>query len=165
MRVRNMNGARGRGFSLIEVMVSTSVVVIGLLALASASTTTSLLRKRGIQEDIVFEGLMSRLEWVRGELYTASAFQAAVEASLAGGGAHVASYLLDNDNDGIQDLSFAAGDQATPVIQVTVSPPDAPADSSDIVQVLVSATWYGVGGARSTSISSFVANRSGYGGP
>ena len=37
---------RAAGFSVVEAMVATSVMVIGLLAIASATTSTQLLRKR-----------------------------------------------------------------------------------------------------------------------
>jgi hypothetical protein len=145
-------------------MVSATILVVGLLALTSASTTTSLLRKRGVQEDMVFEGLMDRLEWVRGELYTDGAFHQQAVGALASAGQFAASFPLDNDGDGIQDLSFAAGDKTTPIIQVAIAVPDPPGDADVMLQVVVTATWYGIGGNRSRSLSTFVANRVGYGG-
>jgi len=152
-----------RGFSLIEVMVSMTMLVVGLMALASAASTTSLLRKRNLQEDLVFQGLVDRLEWVRGELFADTPFYDNVQAALVAGGSYQQAFRLDTDGDGVQDLSFVAGDQATPILNVTVEAPAAPADPGDVLVVQVGASWYGVGGDRTNSISSLVANRSGYG--
>lgn len=164
MNTSRRHRSREEGFSLVEVMVSATIIVVGLLAVASASTTSALLRKRGAQEDLVFNGMTARLEWVRGELFTASAFHQNAFESLDAGLNYMVSFPLDNDGDGAQDLSFAPGDAVTPIIQVTVAAPGAPASADDIVQVVVRASWYGVGGNRTANLTSFVANRGGFGG-
>ena len=160
---RSCGEARNAGFSFIEVMITTAVVVIGLLAVASSTATTSLLRKQGIQEDTVFYGLSSRMEWVRGQLFANTPLQNGVEQSLAAGPSHVETFQLDVDGDGTQDVSFTAGDQNTPVISVTIEVPDPPGDPNVLLQATVTANWYGAGGNNTRSISSLIANRTGYG--
>ena len=71
---------------------------------------------------------------------------------------------LDADGDGTQDVSFAAGDKATPIMTVTVTAPNPPDDPTILLNVRVDASWYGVGGTRTANIESFVSNRTGYGG-
>ena len=160
---RRFSRNRKGGFSLIEVMVSMTMIVVGLMALASASSTTSLLRKRNLEEDRVFQGMVDQLEWVRGELFADTPFYDNVRAAMAAGQPHQQGFRLDSDGDGIQDLSFSAGDQATPVLNVTVQAPIAPADSDDLLVVQIDAQWYGIGGNRTRTLGCLVANRSGFG--
>lgn len=151
------------GFSLVEVMVTMTVLVVGLLAVASAATSTSLLRKRGMEETAVVSAMVGRLEWVRGELYSDSDLHAAAIESLALGEPYTQLFTIDTDGDGVQDLSAAPDDNETPILRVTVRETDAGLDPSIMVQVDVDATWYGVGGTRTRTVSSLVANRRGYG--
>ncbi len=156
-------GSRISGFSLVEVMITMSVVVVGLLAVATAAHSTSLLRKRGAEEGAVFAAMVGRLEWVRSQLYSDSAFHDASMAALAAGGAHVQSFLVDADGDGIQDLGGTKQNAAAPILEVTVAE-DGTHDRDDLVRVSIAATWYGVGGVRTRSLDAVVANRRGYDG-
>jgi len=143
-------------------MVTMVILIVGLLAVASATTSTSLLRKRGIQEDAVFNAMLGQMNWVRGELYSDSDFHAATMDGLATGAEYSQSFLLDADGDGQQDMSATAGDNQTPILQVTVSAADGVDDSSVAVQVDVNASWYGVSGVRTRTLGALIANRRGY---
>lgn len=153
-----------RGFSVLEVMMATTVMVIGLLAVASATTTTQMMRKRTIDEDKVFRGMTARLETCRGELFRDTDFQDAVTAQLAADGEYEGEFSLDLNGDGEQDVSAAAGDSDTPIFTVTITAPDPPNDPNVLLQVTVQANWFGVGGARTRTVSGLVGNRTGFGG-
>jgi hypothetical protein len=161
---RKPNLHRAAGFSVVEALIASSVLVIGLLAVASATTSTQLLRKRSLDEEAVFRGMVSRLEQARGELFSPTPFHDAVAAAVAGGGTFEQGVILDNDQDGDQDVPFAAGDSVTPVMRLRVTAPATPGDPSLLLEVEVTATWYGVGGQRTRNASTLVANRSGFGG-
>ncbi|MFG0318854.1 MAG: prepilin-type N-terminal cleavage/methylation domain-containing protein [Planctomycetota bacterium JB042] len=154
-------GTRASGFSLVEVMITMTVAVVGLLAVASATTSTSLLRKRGAEEGAVFAAMVGRLEWVRSQLYSDSAFHDASMTAIAAGEAHVQPFLVDADGDGIQDLSGTKEMAATPILEVTVTE-DGAHDPDDLVRVSLTATWYGIGGVRTRNLDAFVANRRGF---
>ena len=83
-------------------------------------------------------------------------------ASLAAAGAHTAQYMLDEDGDGVQDVAAAPGDAATPVISVTIAPADPFNNAAILLEVVMTASWYGAAGNRTVTIESLVANRSGY---
>lgn len=152
------------GFSFVEVMASMTILVIGLLSVMASTTTQSLLQRRAREQEQVFAGIVARLEWARGELFRDTAFQHAVEDGLAAGAKYATSFPLDLDLDGAQDLPFAAGDADTDVLAVEVTAPDPPGDANVLLQVRVTARWFGIGGSRTWSDSVLVANRSGYGG-
>lgn len=145
-------------------MMATSVMVIGLLAVASATTTTQMMRKRTIDEDKVFRGMVARLETCRGELFRDTDFQDEVSDQVAVDGTYQGQFLLDLDGDGEQDVSASPGDSDTPVFAVTITAPDPPGNPNVLLEVTVTATWYGVGGMRTRTIQGLVGNRTGYGG-
>lgn len=155
---------RNRGFSLVEVMLVATMLVMGLLAVISATTTESMVHRRSIQEGQVFEAMTRRAEWVRGELFRSTALQTAVTEALTGGNPYTAQYIVDADNDGTQDLSRTPGDRNTPILTVVITAPAPTNDRKKLLEVDVSASWYGIGGQRTASISTLVANRNGYGG-
>lgn len=155
---------RTTGFSFVEVMASITILVIGLLSVMASTTTQSLLQRRAREQEQVFAGIVARLEWARSSLFRDSDFQDAVEAGLAAGPQYTTSFPLDLDLDGAQDLPFAPNDSETDVLSVVVTAPDPPADGNVLLQVTVTARWYGVGGQRTWSDSVLVANRTGYGG-
>lgn len=152
------------GFSLLEVMIATVFLVVGLMAVVGTATTQSLLRKRGIEEDRVFAGMVSRMEWIRGELFSDSALYDQVAAATAGGGTLETTFALDEDGDGVQDVSAAAGDDETPVLSVAVSAAPPYFNSERLLQVVLTANWYGASGNRTLSLETLVSNRSGYDG-
>ena len=154
---------RAAGFSVVEAMVATSVMVIGLLAVASATTSTQLLRKRSLDEDAVFRGIVSRIEQARGELFAETAFHDQVAAAIPAGGEYEQGMPLDNDGDGTQDVPFEPGDSATPVLTLRITAPDPPSDPARLLMIEVSASWWSLGGKRSRAMSVLVANRTGYG--
>lgn len=152
---------RGKGFSLVEVMLATVSLVVGLLSVVGTTTTTSMLRKRGIEEDRIFTGLVNRAEWVRGQLFADTALQNQCDEGI-GGGEVVVTFMLDDDANGIQDLPAAPGDIATPVISCSIQPAEPFDDALRLVRVRLTASWYGVGGQRTMSIECLVGNRNGY---
>lgn len=139
-----------------------TTLVIGLLAVVSATTTTALIRKKAMEEEAIFAGMQGRLDWARSQLYSDTPFHNAAMASLAVGPDHVQSDVLDADQDGVQDLSYAIGDAVTPILSLTVTSPIDPGDPTILVQVDVSATWYGVSGNRTKTLGMLVSNREGY---
>jgi Prokaryotic N-terminal methylation motif len=153
---------RNTGFSVVEVMVATTILVVGLLAVASSTITTQMIRKRSLDEDTVFRGMTACLEQCRGDLYRDTEFHDAVQAALAGGDEYQGNFILDLNGDGEQDVSQTAGDQDTPVLTVNVVAAEPTDDPNVLVEVTISATWYGVGGQRTRTIRGFVANRTGY---
>ncbi len=152
------------GFSLVEVMIASTILVFGLMALAGATTSTQLLRKRALDEDQVFRGLVSQLERARSDLFSNTAFYTAVKAAIAAGGKFQQGYILDGNGDGIQDVSSAPGNKNTPVLTVDITVPPSPGDATKVLFVQVTAKWYGAGAQRTRTVSETVANRSGYGG-
>ncbi len=162
-RYRTSVDRHRRGFSLVEVMVTMVVMVVSLVAVTSATTSATLIRKRGQEESAVLSGMVSRLDWARGQLYSASGFHdGAMEALDAGQEEYTESFILDADGNGEQDLCFAAGEPDAPILRVSVRRMSDAVAPMDAVRVSVDATWYGVGGNRNRSESMLVANRLGY---
>lgn len=153
---------RQRGTSLVEAMVTGSVLVVGLMAVAGATSVSSLLRQRGQQQQMVFGAMESRLEQIRGELFQPTALQTDVSKDIVKSGSCTKTYTIDANGDGIQDLSFAAGDQKTPILTVKFSAANPPNDATELIQVDITAQWYGVGGKHSSTLQSLVANRTGF---
>lgn len=154
---------KSAGFSVLEIMMATSVMVVGLLAVASATTTTQMMRKRTIDEDKIFRGMIARLETCRGELFRDTDFQDDVSEQIAADGTYEGAFILDLDGDGEQDVSASAGDSDTPVFAVTIRAPDPPGDPNVLLEVTVNASWYGVGGIRTRTVQGLVGNRTGFG--
>ena len=158
-----MQSSRSSGFNLVEVMIATVSLVVGLLSVVGTTTTTSMLRKRGVEEDRVFQGLVSRAEWIRGQLYSDTPLQNQCDDTLTGAGTQLTvNYIMDENGDGQQDFPSSPGDNATPIVTCVIEPAAPFNNASRLVQVTLTASWYGVSGQRTNSIDCLIGNRSGY---
>ena len=153
------------GFSLVEVMVAITVMIVGLMAVTAATTTSAMMRKRATEEQTIFTAMQSQLESIQADLFTVSDLQTQIdnqEGALAGGQPFTLSFNVDTNGDGNQDMLFAKDDKETPIVGVTITAPTG--QPSVLLRVDVAANWYGVGGDRNMTMSTLVGNRRGYGG-
>lgn len=141
-------GKGARGFTLVEVILSTGVLVVGVVALAAGVTSLSQLRRTTTETQRAVTAARTRLEQLRGEDFSTLVTNYGVPVGFA----------VDLDGDGYPDLDPVAGAAEAGSIEVQVVT-DVPASAvGQLLRGVATVRWRGVGGDREVRLVTMISD-------
>lgn len=142
-------GRRG-GFTLVEVLLSSGMLVVGLVAVAAAVTSLAVLRRTYTETQLATSAARTMLERVRAEDFSTLLvnYQNAVD------------FAVDLDGDGYPDLAPTAGHNAPGSIQVEQADGVPVAAIGKLLRAIATVRWRGVSGDRQVRLVTLISDRS-----
>ena len=144
------HGSRRGGFTLVEVLLSSGMLVIGLVAVAAAVTSLALLRRTYTETQLATAAARTKLEQLRGEDF---------DTLLVNYGNGVA-FTVDLNGDGYPDLAPTVGQNVPGSIRVEDVVDVPPAALGKLRRAIATVQWRGVTGDRQVRLVTLLSNRS-----